>query len=392
MQKFKWLNRAIFVWKADLLANFGLIIPSGSKPRSEKSGFGAKIKAFSAALLGKLLILSITFSGIWAIRPIAYAGLLDSMAGRIFNKTEAYVNPALFDDGSNSQTMTLLAAAVNFDPNPAKGGGDITTDGDALLPAVGPAGSLADVSQARPTSDQISIYIVREGDTLSKIAQMFGVSINTIRWANDISSRGTIRAGQVLTILPVDGVSYTVKKGDTLGSIAKKFKGDAEEIANYNVLAADEPLVPGTEIIIPDGVVTPPPAPRSSPTSALVRGAGGPLIAGYFAHPLPGGRKTQDLHGRNGKDFGAPSGTPIIASAAGSVIVARSGSWSGGYGNYVVINHDNGTQTLYAHMSSLATWRGAQVTQGQVIGYVGCTGRCTGPHLHFEVRGAANPF
>ena len=109
-------------------------------------------------------------------------------------------------------------------------------------------------------------------------------------------------------------------------------------------------------------------------------------------HPLPSAVRTQGIHGYNAVDLAAPFGTPIVAAASGRVIVSRSGGWNGGYGTYVVIDHPDGTQTLYAHMSRVAVWQGAQVVAGQVIGYVGSTGRSTGPHVHFEVRGAVNPF
>ena len=90
-------------------------------------------------------------------------------------------------------------------------------------------------------------------------------------------------------------------------------------------------------------------------------------------------------------DFAAPTGTPILASASGTVSIARSG-WNGGFGTYVVMSHSNGTKTLYAHMSKLNTSPGAKVSQGQVIGYLGNTGKSTGPHTHFEVIGAKNPY
>ncbi|MBI3075361.1 MAG: M23 family metallopeptidase, partial [Parcubacteria group bacterium] len=107
---------------------------------------------------------------------------------------------------------------------------------------------------------------------------------------------------------------------------------------------------------------------------------------------VSGGRKTQGLHGFNGVDIGAPYGTPVYAAAAGTVIVSRPSGWNGGYGQYVVISHSNGTQTLYSHMGSIVASEGAYLEQGQILGYVGSTGRSTGPHLHFEVRGARNPF
>ena len=116
-------------------------------------------------------------------------------------------------------------------------------------------------------------------------------------------------------------------------------------------------------------------------------------MGNYYSWPLAGGSITQGLHGWNAVDIGAPSGTPIYAAAAGTVIVARSGGgWNGGYGNYVVVSHPNGTQTLYAHMSRVSATVGAHVGQGETIGKVGMTGEATGPHIHFEVRGAVNPF
>ena len=103
--------------------------------------------------------------------------------------------------------------------------------------------------------------------------------------------------------------------------------------------------------------------------------------------------QTQNIHGYNAVDLAAPTGTPIMAAADGTVIVAKSGGWNGGYGSYVVIQHGNGSQTLYAHMSKVAAYDGESVVQGQVIGYVGETGDATGPHVHFEIRdGIRNPF
>ena len=292
--------------------------------------------------------------------------------------------------------MALLEPAVNLNPNPAKGGGNINVSGGvALVAEAGPAGTAADLEEVKPQSSQISIYTVREGDTLSEIAEMFNVSVNTIAWANDIQGR-VIHPGQVLVILPVTGVSYTVKNGDTLASIAKKYEADTDEIANYNEIAADEPLAAGQIIIIPDGVVASaaPSTPSSSsgPTAPL-KGAGGPNYNSFYTWPVDGGVLTQGLHGWNGIDIGARSGTAIFAAAQGTVIVAKGGgAWNGGYGNYVVIQHNNGTQTLYAHASAVLVSVGQQVTQGQTIATVGQTGKATGTHLHFEVRGAANPF
>lgn len=316
----------------------------------------------------------------------------------------------------NSQTMPVLAAAVNLDPNPAVGSGDITVvDGSALLSQQGPAGTAADIA-VEPANSQISVYTVREGDTLSGIAQMFNVSVGTIIAANNIQ-KDVIQPGQTLIILPITGIEHTVVPGDTLASLAKKYNSDANDIAQFNNLDPGAALVVGQTILIPDGELPAAPAPTSAggssssaPSSKVKKapgstepylGGSGPVISDYYAWPLAGnntscnwpGQLTQGLHGWNAVDIGAPRGTPIYAAAAGTVIVANGdGAWNGGYGNYVVIQHPNGTETLYAHMTKVLTSAGTEVAQGDKIGLVGATGDATGPHVHFEVRGAQNPF
>ena len=322
----------------------------------------------------------------------------------------------------NSQTVPLLSPAINIDPKPSIGGGDITVAGGvALMSAEGPSGTAADI-ESRPSNSQISVYTVREGDTLSEIASMFSVTPNTIIWANDIQG-GVIRPGQTLVILPITGIQHTVLKGETLSTLAKEYQSNAHDIAQYNNLADTAALSVGDVIIIPDGEagahmsVNPNSvsntkqkakaktkssistkmakiralAKQGKRTSAL-HDAGGPDLGNYYIWPVDGGIITQGLHGFDAVDIGARTGTDILAAADGTVIVARGGGWNGGYGNYVVIQHSNGTQTLYAHASKLLVEAGDHVGQGDVIAKVGATGEATGSHLHFEVRGAKNPF
>ncbi|MEK7207986.1 MAG: M23 family metallopeptidase [Patescibacteria group bacterium] len=285
-----------------------------------------------------------------------------------------------------SQNAAILAAAQNPDPNPAKGGGDITVIGGvALLPETGPEGTLADIAENQ--SGAISLYVVREGDTLSGIAKMFGVSINTIAWANDIRN-AVIRPGQTLVILPISGVRHVVAKGDTLALIARKYKADLHEILQYNGLAENAALSQGDVVLVPDGEL----APVTLAMPGRVRGTGGPNYEGYYLRPVISGRKTQGLHGYNGVDIASYLGAPILASAAGEVLIARDYGWNGGYGKYLVIAHPNGTQTLYGHLSSLLAYAGKRVVRGEIVGYMGASGRATGVHLHFEVRGARNSF
>ena len=226
-----------------------------------------------------------------------------------------------------------------------------------------------------------------------KIAKMFNVSVDTIIWANDISKGDLIQTGQVLIILPVTGIRYTVKSGDTISSIAKNFKANVQEIVEYNDLDKSRSLVVGEEIIIPDGEGEAPVVESTSRyATSRVRGTGGPSYIGYYMKPVDGARKSQRLHGYNAIDLAAYCGAPILAAASGDVIISRSYGWNGGYGNYIVISHPNGTQTLYAHNSKNIVKSGWHVVKGQVIGYMGSTGKSTGCHVHFEVRGAKNPF
>ena len=349
------------------------------------------IQSFSELKHKKLAFFLSVFLFLLVPFSVANAGIL-SFLGGLFDNSITYEKKYV-----NSQTATVLEAAVNIDPNPSKGGGDITIVGDsALLPELGPSGTLVDVEEGSHNNGQISVYVVREGDSISQIAKMFGVSTNTIVWANDIGSGDVIRAGQQLVILPVSGIEYTVRKGDTPTRIARKYKADVEDILDFNGITDETGLVVGEIIIIPGGKKS---VPAYRSTKKVVRGTNAPAYSGYYIRPITGGRNSrsttknpQGLHGYNAVDLASPTGTPIIASASGRVVVSKNSGWNGGYGKYIVIEHPNGTQTVYAHQSGVIVKRGQWVVQGQVIGYVGNTGRSTGPHIHFEVRGAKNPF
>lgn len=307
---------------------------------------------------------------------------------RVFVRTfvETSAEAAETGAGDNSSRNLPLAVPVYAAQSFPKDAVNVVVRADALALAGGTGGPNV---EELPGADQISVYVVRSGDRLTDIAGMFGVSENTIIWANDLRRGETLKTGQHLIILPVTGVKHTVAKGDTVSKIALRYKGDAEEIKSYNNLTSDADLRVGEEIIIPDGEETASSAKPKVPARIL------PNVAGFFSSPLPGYVKTQKIHGHNGVDLTSKchcEGASILSAAAGDVIIAREGGWNGGYGNYVVIAHSNGTQTLYAHLADVRTSVGEQVGKGQVIGTLGNTGKSTGPHLHFEVRGAKNPF
>jgi len=315
-----------------------------------------------------------------AFAQAAHAGFF-SFLGNLFSGGQSNAS------SYNSQNLPLLKAPSAADPKAATGGAVMNiVEDSSILPVVGPMGSLADFETYK--LDQITTYTVRDGDTLSKIADMFGVSVATIYWANDLKRGDLIKTGDTLVIFPLDGFQVTVKKGDTIKALAVKYKGDVQEIIDHNPdLPADGSLEEGMTLFIPNAELAPVPG-----RPAQVRGTGGPELIGYFMRPIAGGRKTQGLHGFNAVDMAASCSTPVYASAKGTVIVARSQGWNGGYGKYVAIAHPNGTQTVYAHLSQIFVSVGQYVPQGFMIGTVGSTGNSSGCHVHFEIRGAAQIY
>jgi LysM repeat protein len=333
--------------------------------------------------------------GIFVIGATPYsveAGFFSFMRGAQADRDNT-ASPLTTLDQNNSQTIGLLRAPRNVDPTVvAQGGGDIFIIGNEAL-SPGSRSDGIDRDDFSDTQGKIREYVVREGDSLSRIAAMFDVSVNTIRWSNDISVNDPINTGQQLIILPITGVRHIVESGDTLSGIVKTYDGKLSEVREYNNFKDDDSLSVGDEVIIPNGNIAHTSDSRNSnsnsstPTQQITS----PTRSGYYTHPAPGSIVTQQTHGYNGIDFGAGYGTPIVASAAGSVVISRTG-WNGGYGNYVVIDHSNGTQTLYSHNSQNRVSVGQSVEKGQIIAYVGSTGRSTGNHVHFEVRGTRNPF
>ena len=334
---------------------------------------------------------------------VAGASFLSSILGN-----DAYANTGAGTVGSvnNSQNIALLTANVVSAPALAgqqKNGADATSSelasqivsDNALLPVASPLAAVGGIDIGTTSPDDISVYVVRKGDTISQIAEMFGVSTNTILWANDLKKGALLKEGDTLLILPISGVQHSVAKGETLASIAKKYKVDILTIASFNGISTDAKLAIGDELLIPDAEMPNDDIPGATPKKSSSKNIASNLkgIPGYFINPVPElTRKSQGPHGpgNRGVDLAAPTGTRILASAEGTVLLARYG-YNGGYGNMVTIQHPNGTKTLYAHMSKIATQTGAKVAQGEQIGSVGSTGRSTGPHLHFEVFSAKNP-
>lgn len=238
---------------------------------------------------------------------------------------------------------------------------------------------------------EITEYRVQEGDTVSAIAQKFGVSMDTIMWENNLKKIDAIKPKQILRILPVTGVRHMVKRGETIYSIAKTYQVDAQSVIDYpfNTFTNDETfaLNAGQEIIIPDGIkpseVIIDTQKYTAKTVAPIPGVVG---EGNFMWPTSGTISQKFYWYHKAVDI-ANSSNPVILAAQGGTVVTA--GWNaGGYGNFVVIDHGNGYKTLYAHMlnNSMVVQAGQKVKQGQKLGVMGNTGRSTGTHLHFEVK------
>jgi len=353
-----------------------------------------KISLFLKPLIFKAYIFVVAFVCLTSIPTQAYAGFFSDIVS-IFtgSQVQASEEKTLQADGAihNSQTIPLLEASIDPDMKNMKETPVVTIVGDdALYPTDFFIGSgLESVS-----TGGITVYEVQKGDTLSQIAEDFDVSVNTIRWENNIT-RQSIKIGQKLNILPVTGVKHIVKSGDILNRIANKYDADLEDMLVFNGISKDSKLKVGDILFVPNGIIkaTISKSTKSSDSSSNVY-SNTTAPAGYFrpvVGPItsPYGSRRSGFH--YGVDIGNKRGTPIVSAASGTVInvvnycVEGKSSCGGRYGNYLTIQHSNGTKTRYAHLSSVLVSVGQEVSQGQLIGKVGNTGRSSGPHLHFEI-------
>jgi murein DD-endopeptidase MepM/ murein hydrolase activator NlpD len=262
--------------------------------------------------------------------------------------------------------------------------------------------------------ESATTYTVESGDSLFWIANQYSIDAETILWANYATLKDdpdTLSIGQVLTIPPTDGIYYKWEDGDTIDSVASRYYADPQDILTYigNNLDLTNPVIEaGTYVMIPGGYrstvqwIVPTIARGKSGVAVNVIGAGAcdTVVDGYYgsgSFVWPAGNHY--LSGNDfaswhlGIDIAAGTGAPVYAADTG--VVVYSGWSTQGYGNMVMIDHGNGYQTLYAHLSSLLVSCGAGVFQGQTIALAGSTGNSTGPHLHFEVRlsgGFVNPW
>jgi len=292
------------------------------------------------------------------------------------------------------------------------------TDAAALgtpgAPTAAPAEAVP--TEAPPPAPAFFTYTVQPGDTISTIAAAFGISEEYIIWNNPgvASNPDMLLVGATVLVPGVNGIVYNVTLGDTLNDIASYYGIDVASILSFgpNNLATPDNVIEGMVLILPGAVPPAPvvavvepepePAPVPEPEPDAPPPAAAPPpppppsypVSSGFIWPFYGNISTYYSGGHRGIDidgFGA-YGAPVGAAASGTVVLAAYDSW--GYGYHVIIQHDDGSRTLYAHLSDIWVGQGQYVGQGQGVGAIGSTGYSTGPHLHFEIHigGAVDPL
>jgi murein DD-endopeptidase MepM/ murein hydrolase activator NlpD len=405
------------------MSNIKLKKDSTSLPQSRNAVL-SKISLFYKGQILKASIVLVTIFTLTIAPLTAQAGFFSFIGDLFGTGVEASEietiehSPA---NTQNSQTLTLLEPSLTTDLKNTTNNSTVTVVGDeAIEPKVGPLGTEADMAKSgySSSSEKIKVYVVKAGDTLDGIAKSFNVTKQAIIYANsDINKDSLTKVGTSLVIIPLNGALYTVKSTDTAEIISKKYKISVADILEYNVLEKAGDLKSGAVIVLvgvdksalvekPVVVKKPDPVPEPvvvKPTTPVISApveqgpAGQPkgTIAGNYIWPLPAGigRVSQGLHGDQAYDFAAPKGTPIFAPQNGTVLIVHPTGYNGGYGRYVVINFNDGRQAIFGHMTTTAATAGQEVKQGDIIGFVGSTGKSTGPHVHIGFRGPlGNPY
>lgn len=307
----------------------------------------------------------------------AYLGPSEDEDSEIFEEVMPLNLPAADESAWNRGFLSISApGSETASPEPIETAGLTANDTALLQPIVIPG---AELGAGR---FKIIQYAIQPGDTVGNLAQKFQISVETILIENKLSLKSVLRPGDSLNILPVNGVSHKIKKGDNLKKIALLYKADIQKIIDFNHLTEEE-LPIGEVLIVPEGKRLPAPA---APASQIATGRPPALkVSGLgMLWPTTGRRITQYFTWRHtGIDIALPTGNPIYAALDG--VVEMSGWNRSGYGYQIVLRHSNGLKTRYAHNSKLYVLVGQEVAKGDVIALIGSTGRSTGPHLHFEV-------
>lgn len=230
-------------------------------------------------------------------------------------------------------------------------------------------------------------YTVRPGDTLWSISRRFGIDLNSLAAANGIGDAGVLQPGQVLVLPDVRGGTHRVVSGETLWSLARRYKVSVTRLMSVNGIRDPGSLAVGRELVIPSSPAEPAGGAGMYGSRGAERTLDWPLhgeLTSFY------GPRSGEFH--HGLDIAGDSGDDIRAAERGEVVLT---GWLPYYGYSLILDHGGGLKTLYGHVSEFLASEGDYVERGEVIARVGATGRATGPHLHFEVRvddRAVNPL
>ncbi len=329
--------------------------------------FGEKVENIKDVIVALLIVKRGKYSSSFLNTSFFLLVITVLVAGPVIAENNPFTNSLEQNDEANSVPL------VSFDPFTS---------------------SMTTVVSQKPR-DKVIEHTVISGETLNTIAKRYAIDVDTIKWANDLKT-DTVRTGQELKIPPVTGIVHKVVSGENIYSIAKKYQADAQNIVNYpfNDFADQETfqLTTGQILYVPNGVIEEA-KPQVSPRGFTAK-AGQSSVKGTssFIWPTSGIITTYPVSYHMALDIANNALPPILASDGGTVTYAGCINW--GYGCHIIIDHGNGYQTLYGHLSELWVSPGQGVGKGQSIGKMGSTGRSTGPHLHFEIRsgGLLNPL
>ena len=323
----------------------------------------------------------------------------DGLVDRLTKERGRWVRPFI-----HSGVIGLVFIGVTLGPaildETVRARGDDGSGGSGLILGLSTfslAETVATQISDKPRAEIIQ-YEIQSGDTVSTIAKKFDVSDDTIYWENNITPKTVLKPGDKLRILPVSGIRHSVTRGETVESIAKKYDVSAQAIVDwpFNTFVNDEnfALAVGQSLVVPDGVK--PDEVPVAPRQYLARqtpDAGTIVASGQWVWPVAGRITQFFVWYHPALDIANKEGPAVVAADSGKVIAVISQRY--GYGNHIIIDHGNGFQTLYAHLSSFGVTEGQSVGKGSTIGVMGSTGRSTGTHLHFEIRkdgAAVNPL
>ncbi|HZP96677.1 MAG TPA: peptidoglycan DD-metalloendopeptidase family protein [Candidatus Limnocylindria bacterium] len=322
--------------------------------------FGQRIPAAAAALYGPRglrLLLNVATALLVVSLPIAASTASNPTPAREASPALASVSTVADEDGGSTRAATVSRGLV--------------------------AGSRSVVTVASEDVRPVVRYAVKNGDTLSQIADRFQIPTDDLAYANGIEDEGTtLHVGQTLTVPPGRGALYVVKNGDTVAGVAEKFKVDPSVIMTYNRLYFEpEHFAPDQLIFVPGAEV---PAMKRVTISRTYTPAGQlPERTGRLSWPVNGVITQYFWWGHTGVDIAAPYGTTIVSSDDGVVVAT---GWVAVGGLRVCVEHSGGLQTCYYHTSAVFVSPGQTVKRGQALAAIGMTGVTTGPHVHWEVK------